>query len=209
MHGAPHHTTCTYKHDNCGSLPCPPCSGDPLYHMWELPTFPSTVLITLCTFGVIQKKRKGLPPDFADMIGNIAKLQGINPARGPIMISAPQHLAISIMGLHCSVKPLNLLQRVLETIFSSGLFCGCDGYFDYLHRGDKFGREPHVTDEVAVKGLGVASRVHIANTILRRLIPRDLSSVCKRASHHTHHEHIRSQQYSAIAHMLESVRVNT
>ena len=32
---------------NSGSLPCAPRCGDPLYHMLESPTFPSTVLSTL------------------------------------------------------------------------------------------------------------------------------------------------------------------
>ena len=32
---------------NSGSLPCAPRCGDPLYHMLESPTFPSTVLSTV------------------------------------------------------------------------------------------------------------------------------------------------------------------
>ena len=36
-----------YTHVNSGSLPCAPRCGDPLYHMLETPTFPSTVLSTL------------------------------------------------------------------------------------------------------------------------------------------------------------------
>ena len=36
-----------YTHVNSGSFPCAPLCGDPLYHMLETPTFPSTVLSTL------------------------------------------------------------------------------------------------------------------------------------------------------------------
>ena len=35
------------SHLNSGSLPCAPRCGDPLYHMLEAPTFPSTFLSTL------------------------------------------------------------------------------------------------------------------------------------------------------------------
>ena len=36
-----------YTHVNSGSLPCALLCGDPLYHMLETPTFPSTILSTL------------------------------------------------------------------------------------------------------------------------------------------------------------------
>ena len=44
LHGA---LALWYTHVNSGSLPCAPLCGDPLYHMLEMPTFPSTVLSTL------------------------------------------------------------------------------------------------------------------------------------------------------------------
>ena len=43
----PHQRALWYTHVNSGSLPCAPRCGDPLYHMLESPTFPSTVLSTL------------------------------------------------------------------------------------------------------------------------------------------------------------------
>ena len=51
----PHQRALWYTHVNSGSLPCPPRCGDPLYHMLESPTFPSTVLSTLWASGVSQK----------------------------------------------------------------------------------------------------------------------------------------------------------
>ena len=77
-------------------------------------------------------------------------------------------------GLHGSTQALALLRRVLEVVLASGLFCESDGYYDYLHNGGKLSSEHQVTDEVAAKGLGEAGRLHIARSIWRRLIPRDL-----------------------------------
>ena len=51
-----------YTHVNSGSLPCAPLCGDPLYHMLETPTFPSTVLSTLWSSGVSHKKKNLIVP---------------------------------------------------------------------------------------------------------------------------------------------------
>ena len=43
----PHQRALWYTHVNSGSVACAPLCGDPLYHMLETPTFPSTILSTL------------------------------------------------------------------------------------------------------------------------------------------------------------------
>ena len=54
----PHQRALLYTHVNSGSLPWALRCGHPLYHMLETPTFPSTILSTLWTYGVSQKKKR-------------------------------------------------------------------------------------------------------------------------------------------------------
>ena len=91
-----------------------------------------------------------------------------------MVIAALQHMAVALLGLRGSARTLALFRDVLTTILQSGLFCESDGYYDYLRPGQEPGHQAHATEGIASKGLRQAAAVHIAHSIWRRLVPRNL-----------------------------------
>ena len=138
-----------------------------------------------------------------------AKLPGIRAPRHPMAIAALQHMALALLGLRGSARVLALFRDVLNTILQSGLFCESDGYFDYLRQGPEPGHQARVTEGIASKGLGEVGAVHIAHSIWRQLVPRNLRKHYARCTRAAQQPRFAPHSQNTVGRMLESVRVDT
>ena len=152
---------------------------------------------------------RDLPHDFPHLFHDIAQLPSIRPPRRLIVIAALQHMALAFLGLRGSARGLALLWVVLNTILQSGLFCESDGYYDCLRQGHEPGHHARVTDDIAGKSLGEVGALHIAHSIRRRLVPRNLRKQYTKCTREAQQPRFAPHSQHTVGRMLESVRVDT
>ena len=140
----------------------------------------------------------GLPPDFADIFSAVSQLPSILPAHRAMLISALQHLALSILGLRDAQQALSVFRQVFDSPLSTGLFCEADGYYDYRQTLEHPEHIHKVSDDIAKRAVGEASKVNVAKSIWRRLIPSDLRTRYTRATHHAFYTPVVRRQQSAL-----------